>query len=266
MSEHNKNTSLIRMVGIRKRFGSVEALKGVDFEVYPGEVVGLVGDNGAGKSTLMRILTGIYLPSWGDIYFRGQKVSIKSPKDARNLGIEVVHQGFGLLDSMTVARNVFLASEPVIKLGPLKFLDMAKMYQETRKVIEHAGIRSGVEPDSIVQYLSGGQRQAVKIGRAIYFKAELVILDEPTIALSVREKDHVGELVADLSKHHVAVIYISHNLEEVYALADRISILDVGVKIAEYKRGEVSLEVLYDIIREGRVPSELNQHQEQSSG
>lgn len=265
MSNRNNNTPLVRMTGIRKRFGSVEALKGVDFDVYPGEVVGLVGDNGAGKSTLMRILTGIYLPSWGDIYFRGEKVSIKSPKDARNLGIEVVHQGFGLLDSMTVARNVFLASEPVIKLGPLKFLDMAKMNRETRKVIEHAGIRSGVEPDSIVQYLSGGQRQAVKIGRAIYFKAELVILDEPTIALSVREKDHVGELVADLSKHHVAVIYISHNLEEVYALADRISILDVGVKIAEYNRGEVSLEVLYDIIREGRVPSELNQYQEKSS-
>jgi len=262
MSNNSNNTPLVRMVDIRKRFGSVQALKGVDLEVYPGEVIGLVGDNGAGKSTLMRILTGIYPPSRGDIYFHEEKVSIKSPKDARKLGIEIVHQGFGLLDSMTVARNVFLSSEPVFKLGPLKFLDMAKMNQETRKVIEHAGIRTGVEPDSVVQYLSGGQRQAVKIGRAIYFKAELVILDEPTIALSVREKDHVGELVADLSKHHVAVIYISHNLDEVYELADRISILDVGTKIAEYKRGEVSLENLYDIIREGRVPPELDQNRQ----
>jgi simple sugar transport system ATP-binding protein len=260
MSHNSHNTPLVRMVDIRKRFASVQALKGVDFEVYPGEVIGLVGDNGAGKSTLMRILTGIYEPSQGEIYFHEKKVAITSPKDARDLGIEVVHQGFGLLDSMTVARNVFLSSEPVRKIGPLKFLDMAKMNQETRKVIAHAGIRTGVEPDSVVQYLSGGQRQAVKIGRAIYFKAELVILDEPTIALSVREKDHVGELVTDLSKHHVAVIYISHNLEEVYELADRISILDVGTKIAEYQRGEVSLENLYDIIREGRVPPELDQN------
>jgi simple sugar transport system ATP-binding protein len=262
MSNNSTTTPLVKMVDIRKRFGPVQALKGVDIEVYPGEVIGLVGDNGAGKSTLMRILTGIYEPTRGEIYFHEKKVSIKSPKDARDLGIEVVHQGFGLLDLMTVARNVFLASEPVIQFGPLKFLDMAKMNRETRKVIQHAGIRTGVEPDSIVQYLSGGQRQAVKIGRAIYFKAELVILDEPTIALSVREKDHVGELVADLSKHQVAVIYISHNLEEVYELADRISILDVGTKIAEYKRGEVSLEVLYDIIREGRVPEELAQQEQ----
>ncbi|RKX80240.1 MAG: sugar ABC transporter ATP-binding protein [Spirochaetes bacterium] len=259
MSNKGNDKPLVKMVDIEKRFGSVQALKGVDFEVYPGEVVGLVGDNGAGKSTLMRILTGIYHPSRGDIYFRGEKVLIDSPKKARDMGIEVVHQGFGLLDSMTVARNVFLASEPLIKVGPVKLLDMEKMNMETRKVIEHAGIRTGVEPDSIVQYLSGGQRQAVKIGRAIYFKAEVVILDEPTIALSIREKDHVGELVNDLRKHNVAVIYISHDLEEVYELADKITILDVGEKLAEYKRGEVSLEVLYDIIREGRIPPDIKQ-------
>jgi simple sugar transport system ATP-binding protein len=109
----------------------------------------------------------------------------------------------------------------------------------------------------VVQFLSGGQRQAVKIGRAIYFKAELVILDEPTIGLSVREKDHVGELVTDLSKRNVAVIYISHDLDDVYELADRIMILDVGAKIAEFKRGEVPVEILYDILREGRVPPDL---------
>ncbi len=257
MSNRNSQEPLVRMAGIKKRFGFVQALKGVDFEAYPGEVVGVVGDNGAGKSTLIRILTGIYQPDQGEIYFGGKKVSINSPDHARDLGIEVVHQGFGLLDSMTVARNVFLHSEPIIKVGLLKFLNMAKMREEARKVLEHAGIRSGVEPDSVVQYLSGGQRQAVKIGRAIYFQAELVILDEPTIALSVRERDHVGELVGDLSKHNVAVIYISHDLDEVHELADRITVLDVGTKIAEYKRGEIPLERLYDIVREGRVPPDL---------
>ncbi|MEW5814820.1 MAG: ATP-binding cassette domain-containing protein [Spirochaetota bacterium] len=257
MSNSNIQEPLVRMAGIEKRFGFVQALKGVDFEVHPGEVVGLVGDNGAGKSTLIQILTGIYQPNRGEIYFHGKKVSFEAPKDARNLGIEVVHQGFGLLDSMTVARNVFLGSEPVLSFGPLKFLDMAKMRREARKVIEHAGIKTGVEPDSVVQYLSGGQRQAVKIGRTIYFQAELVILDEPTIALSVRERDHVGELVADLRKRNVAVIYISHDLDEVYALADRITVLDVGTKIAEFKRDEVPLEILYDIIRGGKVPPDL---------
>jgi simple sugar transport system ATP-binding protein len=257
LSDNGTQGPLVRMVGIEKRFGFVQALKGVDFQAYPGEVVGLLGDNGAGKSTLMRILSGIYKPNRGEVYFRQKRVSIESPKDARDLGIEVVHQGFGLMDPMTVARNVFLGSEPVLKIGPLKLLDMAKMSAEARKVIEHAGIRSGVEPDSVVQFLSGGQRQAVKIGRAIYFKAELVILDEPTIGLSVREKDHVGELVADLSKRNVAVIYISHDLDDVYELADRIIILDVGAKIAEFKRGEVPVEILYNILREGRVPPEL---------
>ncbi|MFQ5794524.1 MAG: ATP-binding cassette domain-containing protein, partial [Candidatus Bipolaricaulia bacterium] len=115
---NNNQEPLVRMVGIEKKFGFVHALKGVNFKAYPGEVVGLVGDNGAGKSTLMRILTGIYQPNQGDIYYRGQKVSIETPKDARNLGIEVVHQGFGLLDSMSVARNIFLGAEPVKRIGP----------------------------------------------------------------------------------------------------------------------------------------------------
>jgi simple sugar transport system ATP-binding protein len=249
--------ALVRMVGIEKRFGFVQALRGVDFQAYPGEVVGLLGDNGAGKSTLMRILSGIYQPNRGEIYFRGKKVSIASPKDARDLGIEVVHQGFGLMDPMTVARNVFLGSEPVIRIGPFKFLDMPRMSAEAQKVIEHAGIRTGVAPDSVVQFLSGGQRQAVKIARAMYFQAELVILDEPTIGLSVREKDHVGQLVADLSRRNVAVVYISHDLDDVQELADRIVILDVGTKIAEFRRGEVPIEILYDILREGRVPPGL---------
>ena len=247
-----KKEPLVKMVNIKKKFGAVQALKDVDFEVYPDEIVGLVGDNGAGKSTLMRILSGMYTPTEGKIYFQGKEVSFSSPKDARMLGIETVHQGFGLLGLLDVSRNIFLGAEPVKKFGPLRFLDLAKMEEETRSVLEKIGIK-GIKPNYVVNHLSGGERQAIKIGRAVYFKAKLVILDEPHMALSVRERDKIWNLIIELKNKRVSVVYISHDIRIVYDLADRFVILDAGTKVGDFKKGEISLENLITIIRKGNI-------------
>jgi len=255
-----KREPLVKMVNIKKKFGAIQALKGVDFEVYPDEIVGLVGDNGAGKSTLMRILSGMYPPTEGEIYFQGEKVSFSSPRDARIVGIETVHQGFGLLELMNVSRNMFLGAEPVKKFGPLRFLDLAKMRRETQSALEKVGIK-GIEPNYIISHLSGGQRQAIKIGRAMYFKAKLVILDEPHMALSVRERDKIWDLIIELKKRRISAVYISHDIRIIYDLADRFVILDAGNKVGEFKKEEISLENLIAIIRKGKtvVADELKQ-------
>ncbi|NQS90489.1 sugar ABC transporter ATP-binding protein [Patescibacteria group bacterium] len=247
-----KKEPLVKMINIKKKFGAVQALKDVNFEVYPDEIVGLVGDNGAGKSTLMRILSGIYHPTEGKIYFQGKEVSFSSPMDARIVGIETVHQGFGLLELMNVSRNMFLGAEPVKKFGPLRFLDLAKMETETRGALEKIGIK-GIKPNYIISYLSGGQRQAIKIGRAMYFKAKLILLDEPHMALSVRERDKIWDLIMELKKKRVSAVYISHDIRIVYDLADRFVILDAGNKVGEFEKGEISLENLTTIIRKGKI-------------
>ena len=253
-----KKEPLVKMINIKKRFGAVQALKDVNFEVYPNEIVGLVGDNGAGKSTLMRILSGIYPPTEGKIYFQGKEVSFSSTMDARIVAIETVHQGFGLLELMNVSRNMFLGAEPVKKFGPLRFLDLAKMERETRSALEKVGIK-GIKPNYIISYLSGGQRQAIKIGRAMYFKAKLVVLDEPHMALSVRERDKIWDLIMELKKKRVSAVYISHDIRIVYDLADRFAILDAGNKVGEFEKGEISLENLTTIIRKGKIDI-VNEH------
>jgi len=247
-----KKEPLVKMVNIKKKFGAIQALKGIDFEVYPNKIVGLVGDNGAGKSTLMRILSGMYPPTEGDIYFQGKKISLSSPKDARIVGIETVHQGFGLLELMNVSRNIFLGTEPVKKFGPLRFLNLAKMERETQDVLRKIGIK-GIKPNYVIGNLSGGQRQAIKIGRAMYFKAKLVILDEPHMALSVRERDKIWDLITELKKKKVSAVYISHDIRIVYNLADRFVILDAGNKVGEFEKGEISLESLVATIRKGKI-------------
>lgn len=246
-----KSEPLIKMINIKKNFGSIEALKGVNFEVYPDEIVGLVGDNGAGKSTLMRILSGIYPPTEGEIYFQGKKISFSSPRDSRILGIETVHQGFGLAELMSVSRNVFLGAEPVKKFGPLRFLDLDKMEKETISALEEVSVK-GVKPNYLVNGLSGGQRQSIKIARAVHFKVKLLILDEPHMALSVRERDKLWDMIMKLKKRKVSAVYISHDVRTVYDLADKFVILDIGTKIGEFKKKEVSLEDLTNIIREGK--------------
>jgi len=242
---------LVRMVNISKQFGPVWALKTVNFEGFRGEVVGLVGDNGAGKSTLIRILTGIHTPTTGEIYFEGKKLSVLSPKKAIALGIETVHQGFGLLPSMSILRNIFLGEEPVRKIGPFNFIDVKGMKQESAKLLQMIGILSELHPNMKVGTLSGGQQQAIKIGRAIYFKAKLVILDEPTVGLSLRESDRVFELIEELKKRGITVIYITHRIDQAFEHSNRLVILEGGIKFTEFLKEETSKAEIEEIIRKG---------------
>ena len=242
---------LLKVVNVWKRFGTVTALKGVSFEVGRGEVVGLLGDNGAGKSTMAKIIAGVFPPDEGEIWFDGRKVRWSSPKEAREAGIEIVYQDLALIDLLSIARNFFLAREPVKKIGPLMLLDLKKMKTESLKKAREIGVRIS-DPDVRVAALSGGERQAIAIARAVYFKAKLVILDEPTASLSVRETHKVLELVKELKNKGISIIFITHNVYHVYEVADKFVILDKGVKIAEYTKDEVSAEDIIETIRLGK--------------
>lgn len=242
----------IKMEGIIKYFGSIQALKGVNFHVHEGEHVGLVGDNGAGKSTLIRILSGIYRQDGGKLYIDGKEMKDFSTRKARELGILTVHQGFGIVDSMSAARNIFLGEEPTKKIFLFNFLDLNNMKKITENILREIGIASQITPDSLAGTMSGGERQALKIGRAIFRKARLIILDEPTIGLSVRESDKVREMLKRLRESGIATIYISHNIDEVYDVSDRIVILDAGTVIGEFDRKEISVEEIKNLIRKGK--------------
>jgi ABC-type sugar transport system ATPase subunit len=220
---------LVDMRGIQKNFGAVQALKGVDLVLHPNEVLGLVGDNAAGKSTLMKVLSGAYVADVGEIFFNGQKVRLAKPEDSRNLGIEMVYQDFALAGNIDVAGNIFLGRERSIwGVGKLlRVLDRRHMNQDSQELLD----RLKIQVKSVrqrVDALSGGQRQAVAIGRATAFNARVVIMDEPTASLSVSAIEKVLELIKQLKEHQVAVIIISHRLEDILTVADHIMVLRLG--------------------------------------
>ena len=250
-----EKTPQVEMRDIYKSFGNVQALRGVDFTVYENEVVGLVGDNGAGKSTLVKILTGVYLPDRGDIYYRGQRVKFSSPVDAHALGIEPVHQSGATIDEMMVWENFFLGRELVRKLFFIKLLDKKQM----RRITQETMSKLGIELDSMdrpIGTLSGGQRQAVAIGRAIHFGGELLVLDEPTAALSLKETEKVLKYIEGVKKLGHSVILISHLTLHVYPIADRFVILDRGEKIGDFPKEQISRKELEEIIVRGRMAAE----------
>lgn len=227
------NIPIVEMKRIEKNFGAVRALRGVDLTLGENEVLGLVGDNAAGKSTLMKVLSGAYIPDGGNIYISGVRADIDGPQDSRDLGIEMVYQDFMLADNLDVSSNVFLGHEIARwKLGLLQILHKSKMEQETRKMLD----RLKIEIDSVrlkVKNLSGGQRQAVAIGRATAFDARVVIMDEPTAALSVAAIDKVLDLIKQLKDEGASIIIISHRLEDIFRVADRVMILRHGRKVGE---------------------------------
>lgn len=240
------------MQGIWKSFGHVQALRSVDFRVYENEVVGLVGDNGAGKSTLIKILTGVYKQDQGEIYYRGRRVRFSSPGDARALGIEAVHQTGATVDEMAVWENFFLGREVTYGVPGIRILDKRKM----RKVAQETLVRIGIEADLVdrpMETLSGGQRQAVVIGRAVHFGGDLLVLDEPTAALSIRETDKVLKYIENVKELGRSVILISHFIRHVYPVADRFVILERGEKIADFLKREIDQKELEEIIVRGRV-------------
>lgn len=235
---------LIQMKNIHKSFGGVVALDGVDFELGDNEVVGLVGDNGAGKSTLIKILSGVFPPDEGEIFIRGRKVERGySVRKAHKLKIETVHQERALGEMQSMWRNIFAGRQITNRLGFIK-IDKAK--EETRKIMTEMMrfTGGGVSPDSTVGTLSGGEKQGVTIGRALYFNADLIILDEPTMALSIQETAKVLDFVRAIKREGKSAIYISHNIYLLYPVCERFVLLDRGRVIRQFQKSEVSRDKL----------------------
>jgi simple sugar transport system ATP-binding protein len=236
---------ILEMRNISKCFGEVEALRQVDFAVPYNEVVGLVGDNGAGKSTLIKIVTGYYQPDSGEVYFKGERVENLSVAEARQLGIETVYQERALADLQTLWRNIFMGRELTTRFG---FLDVKGMEQETKNLmVGSMGFTSAaVTPDSVVRTFSGGEKQGVAIVRALYFQAELIILDEPTMGLSLSETRKLLEFARGIKEAGKTCIFIDHNVFHVHSVADRIVVLDRGAVAGEFLTKDIALEDLMD--------------------
>ncbi len=224
---------LLRLVNISKNFGAVRALDKVSLELYSGEVLGLVGDNGAGKSTLIKIISGVYQPDEGEIFFQEEKINILDPAHAKSLGIETVYQDLALALKMNVSENIFLGKEYLKKfLGtPIKILDKKRMELETISLIRK--LQLDFNPRSKVENLSGGQRQATAIAKSVFWEAKVIIMDEPTAALGIPEVTRVRQIISDLKDRGVSIILISHNLEDIFSVADRVVVLRRGRKVGD---------------------------------
>ena len=252
-----QSAPLAELQDISKRFGGVVALDQVNLAIRPGEVIGLVGDNGAGKSTLIKVLSGAYAPDQGRIFFEGNPVHIRNPRSSKELGIETVYQDLALVDTLDVPGNIFLGREIFkFSLGPLRVLDKSKMAGQAKGILQRLGI-SLENLQTEVGLLSGGQRQSVAISRAIFTKPKLVILDEPTAALAVKEVEHVLELVQNLREHDIGLIFISHVLQEVFTVADRIVVLRKGQKVADLISAKTSMDVVVNFMV-GQIEDRLN--------
>ena len=241
---------LIEIKDLVKKFGSFTALNGVSLDVYPGEVHALLGDNGAGKSTLIKVLCGAVIPDSGEILLDGNKVSFTSPIEARTLGIETVYQNLALSPALSITDNMFLGREIRQKgfLGKfLRFLDQKAMAEEARKRLSDLGLLTIQNINQLVETLSGGQRQGVAVARATSFGTKVVIMDEPTAALGVKESRRVLELIGEVRARNIPIILISHNMPHVFEVADRIHIHRLGTRLCviDPKKYEMSDAVAF---------------------
>ncbi len=248
----------LRAANLSKHFGAVVALENFDASFFLGEVVALVGDNGAGKSTLVKLLSGAHLPSAGEITVRGKLVSIESPGKAKQLGIATIFQELALVENLTVYENIFLGREIVRPVFGLPILDKKRMRDRVVQLIDELGSHIP-SPAAAVAELSGGQRQAVAIARAIELETRLVIMDEPTAALAVAETRKVLRLIEQLRGNGKAVLLVSHNLNDVFEVADRIMVLRRGRKVADCKRSETNVEEVVSWITGAKPGSQLKE-------
>lgn len=223
--------AVLQLSKISKHFGAITALTEVDLTLEPGEVLGLMGDNGAGKSTLVKIIAGNFPASSGEMVMDDQPVQFHRPVEAREKGIEVVYQDLALCDNLTAAANVFLGRETATRIGPFRFLDFRSMYARAGELF--AELKSETRPRDLVRRMSGGQRQAVAIARTRLSKSRIVLMDEPTAAISVRQVAEVLDLIRRLRDQGIAIVLISHRMPDVFAVADRIFVLRRGRKVAE---------------------------------
>ncbi len=238
--------SLLRLDGITKSFGAIHALQGIDLSIGAGEAVGLMGDNGAGKSTLMKIIAGNFPPTSGSIRIDDREVHFQKPLDARDNGIEIVYQDLALCDNLTAAANVFLGREAKKSFGPFRYLDYGTMYRRAGELF--AELKSETRPRDLVRQMSGGQRQAVAIARTRLSDPKLVLMDEPTAAISVRQVAEVLALIQRLKDTGHAVILVSHRMPDVFSVCDRVAVLRRGTKVADKKIKETSPEEVTGLI------------------
>ena len=249
--QHSRPVPLIEMKEISISFGGIKAVDHVTIDLYPGEVVGLLGHNGAGKSTLIKILSGAYRRDYGAMFMNGEIVDITSPRDAKRLGIETIYQSLALADNVDAAANLYLGRELLTRYGTL---DDVAMEAAARKVMHrlNPNFRRFKEP---VSKLSGGQRQSVAIARAILFNARVLIMDEPTAALGPLETAQVGELIKQLKSHGIGIFLISHDLHDVFDLADRIAVMKNGKVVGTARTKDVSHDEVLGMIIGGKCPS-----------
>jgi D-xylose transport system ATP-binding protein len=248
-------TPLVQMRNIRVAFGGVHAVDGVTVDLYPGEVVGLVGGNGAGKTTLIRTLSGAHKADSGEILIDGEPVTIGDPRDAKGLGIETIYQTLALADNIDAPGNVFLGREITTRFGNL---DSSAMEDATRKLMNRLNpkFQNFVTP---VQSLSGGQRQSVAIARAVHFNARILIMDEPTAALGPAETNQVRELIRQLQQEGLGIFLISHDIHDVFDLSDRISVMLQGKLVGTVRKDEVTTDEVLAMIILGKLPAEVTQ-------
>jgi len=239
-----KETPLFELRKIEKRYGSFLALKDMNFHIGKNEVIGLLGDNGAGKSTLVKMISGINPPTSGEIYVNGKLTEIRRRADSEKAGIETIYQDIALVDSMSITRNIFMGREIVNEWG---FMDHKKMEDTAVEILGSAVKISGIDdPSKEVGFLSGGQKQAVAIARAVYFKRNILLLDEPTSALSVRETEHLLGYVRDLKKEGTSSVLVTHNLYHAYMVCDRFVVMSHGTKVFEAEKKDTTIEELTD--------------------
>jgi len=243
--------AILETRAVSKTFGAVKALTSVDFEVRAGEVMALVGDNGAGKSTLIKGIAGIHRFEEGDVAFEGNVVNIQGPGDAAALGIEVVYQDLALADNLDVVANMFLGREQMT--GFLRTLDESHMEEQSRGVLESLSVSTLTSVRQTVAGLSGGQRQAVAVAKAVMWNSKIVILDEPTAALGVAQTRQVLDLVRTLADRGLAVALISHNLHDIFEVADRITVLRLGQNVAVYETDQTNQQEVVHAITAGEV-------------
>ncbi|MFB6106863.1 MAG: ATP-binding cassette domain-containing protein [Halobacteriaceae archaeon] len=248
---------IIEMAGIHKSFGRLVALNDVDFQLRENEVMGLLGDNGSGKSTLVKCLVGVHQPDAGTIRIHGQEVDVSSPKQARTYGISTVYQDLALVNELTVAANMFLARNPVRRVaGVLPVVDWDEMNERAETILRER-MNLNIDPTARVEFLSGGERQAIAIARALVTDPDIVVMDEPTSALSPDSAKRVQELISTLQDEGISIVVISHNMDEVFSVCDRITVLDNGDLVGSVDTDDVTESQVVEMMVSGRMPAHL---------
>lgn len=253
---------VLELQNVNKSFGPIDVLHDISLKLNAGEVLCLLGDNGAGKSTLIKTLAGVHKPSSGEMYMDGEAIAFDRPKDAADRGIATVHQFGGTFPLMSIGRSFFVGVEPVKKIGPFKIFDRRTANETAVKAIQEFGITRIDDGERLIGGLSGGERQSLAIARAVHFGARVLILDEPTAALGVKQASHVLRIVLEAKKRGIAVIFITHQVTHAMAVGDHYAVLIRGALAANFKRGEKTREEITDLMAGGEALADLGSEME----